>query len=106
MAFAEVGVELEFSGSSDKERGVIKTSSDSVNLPVGKEVVCIDPHYYRPTEVDLLIGDPTKANTQLGWKPKYTLSEMVKEMVASDLQICRKNKILKEAGFEIIPQNE
>ena len=106
MSFAEVGVELEFSGASDKEKGVIKTTSDPTHLPVGKEVVCIDPHYYRPTEVDLLIGDPTKANTQLGWKPKYTLPEMVKEMVACDLQLCKRNKILKEAGFDIVPQHE
>lgn len=106
MSFAEVGVELEFTGSSDKERGIIKKTSDSINLPVGKEVVCIDPNYYRPTEVDLLIGDPAKANKQLGWKPKYTLAEMVKEMVACDLQLCKRNKTLKEAGFDIVTQHE
>jgi GDPmannose 4,6-dehydratase len=66
---------------------------------LGKVVVKVDPRYYRPTEVDLLIGDPTKANTKLGWKPKYTLVEMVKEMVASDIQIFEKEKFLKDNGF-------
>ncbi len=106
MAFAEVGVELEFTGTADNEKGIVKKTKDEKNLPVGKEVVSVDPNYYRPTEVDLLIGDPTKANTKLGWKPKYTLAEMVKEMVASDLQIFKKNKLLKEAGFNILHQHE
>lgn len=106
MAFAEIGVDLEFSGTADNEKGVVKKTADAKHLPVGKEVVCVDPNYYRPTEVELLIGDPTKANTQLGWKPKYTLADMVKEMVASDLQIFRKNKLLKEAGFDILNQHE
>jgi GDPmannose 4,6-dehydratase len=106
MSFAEVGVELEFSGKADNEKGVVKSSKDNKHLPIGKEVVSIDPNYYRPTEVDLLIGDPTKANTQLGWKPKYTLAAMVKEMVAADLLLFQKNKILREAGFEIRHQHE
>src|SRR5215469_2450510 len=104
MAFSEVGVELEFSGSGVDEVGKVRSSSDPVCFPTGKEVVCIDKTYFRPTEVDLLIGDPTKANTKLGWKPKYTLAEMIKEMVASDLLLFQKNKILKEAGFNVIRQ--
>ena len=68
-------------------------------MPIGKTVVKVDPRYYRPTEVDLLIGDPTKANTKLGWKPKYTLAEMCKEMVASDLIIFKKERHVKQSGL-------
>ena len=106
MAFAEVGVELEFSGSGSEEKAVVKSARDTTHFTPGKEVVRIDPAYYRPTEVDLLIGDPTKANKQLGWMPKYTLAEMVKEMVAADLELFQRNKILKEAGFDILRQHE
>ena len=106
MAFREVGVELEFKGKADDEKAIVASSKDSTHFPIGKEVVCVDPKYYRPTEVELLIGDPAKANKQLGWYPKYTLAEMVKEMVAVDLQIFKKNKILKEAGYDILRQYE
>ncbi|HMU46610.1 MAG TPA: GDP-mannose 4,6-dehydratase [Chitinophagaceae bacterium] len=105
MAFAEVGVELEFKGEGVNEKGIVKNSKNK-HIATGKEVVSIDPNYFRPTEVDLLIGDATKANTKLGWTPKYTLAEMVKEMVAADLLLFKKNKILKEAGFEILQQYE
>ncbi len=106
MAFREVGVELEFKGEGSEEKGYVASSNDAVHFPVGKEVVAVDPNYYRPTEVDLLIGDPTKANTVLGWKPKYTLDAMVKEMVAADIALFQKNKILKEAGFNVLRQFE
>ena len=106
MAFREVGVELEFKGEGGEEKGYVATSADATNFPVGKEVVAVDQNYYRPTEVDLLIGDPTKANTVLGWKPKYTLDAMVKEMVAADIALFQKNKILKEAGFNVLRQFE
>ncbi len=106
MAFREVGVELEFKGEGGAEKGYVASSTDAVHFPVGKEVVAVDPNYYRPTEVDLLIGDPTKANTVLGWKPKYTLDAMVKEMVAADIALFQKNKILKEAGFNVLRQFE
>ncbi|MBS1656363.1 MAG: GDP-mannose 4,6-dehydratase, partial [Bacteroidetes bacterium] len=101
MAFAEVGVELAFSGSEENETGQVKQSGDPVHFPIGKTVVKIDPNYYRPTEVDLLIGDSSKAHTKLGWKPKYTLAQMVKEMVAADLQLFQRDKLLYEAGFII-----
>jgi len=84
----------------------VKSSSGQYDFPVGKVVVQIDPNYYRPTEVDLLIGDPAKANKKLGWKPKYTLPQMVQEMVAADLQLFQKDKILHEAGFAIMPPQE
>lgn len=106
MAFREVGVELEFSGTAAAEKGKIVSTKNATYLPVGKEVVFVDSNYYRPTEVDLLIGDATKANTQLGWKPKYTLEEMVKEMVAADLELFQKSKLLKDAGFDILNQHE
>lgn len=106
MSFAEVGVQLEFRGEAESEKAVVASSGDNVHFPVGKEVVCVDPKYYRPTEVDLLIGDSSKAQSKLGWKPTYTLAQMVKEMVAADVEHFRKNKILKEAGYEILPQYE
>ncbi len=106
MAFEEVEVELEFSGSGDEEKAVVRSSADTINFPVGKEVVSVDPKYYRPTEVDLLIGDPAKAEAKLGWKPQYTLKQMVKEMVAADLDIFKKSQLLKEAGFNVLRQYE
>jgi len=87
MAFAEVGIELEFIGEGEDEKGIVASCRDSeYQLRIGKEVVAIDKEYFRPTEVDLLIGDATKAKTILGWNPKHTLQDMVKEMVASDLE--------------------
>jgi GDPmannose 4,6-dehydratase len=107
MAFAEVGIELEYSGSGDTEKAVVKSCSNpDYQLETGKEVLAVDPKYYRPTEVELLIGDPTKSKTKLGWEPKYDLNMLVNEMVASDLEIFRKEKLLKEHGFEIFHQYE
>jgi GDPmannose 4,6-dehydratase len=107
MAFDEVGIELEFRGKEEKEVGVVVSCShQDLQLPVGKEVVCVDPKYYRPTEVDLLIGDPTKANTKLGWIPKYDLPMLVAEMVGADLELFRKEKLLKDSGYEIKNQYE
>lgn len=106
MACKEVGVELEFTGTGADEIGKVKFSNDSIHLPVGKELVFVDPNYYRPTEVDLLIGDPYKANNKLGWKPKYTLAEMVKEMMAADLELFQRQKLLKESGFNVLQQLE
>lgn len=88
MAFAEVGIELLFSGEGVDEKGIVQQCNNPLyQLPVGKEVIVVDPAYFRPTEVDLLIGDPTKAKQKLGWQPKYTLPQMVKEMVNSDVAI-------------------
>lgn len=106
MAFGEVGVELEFVGNGVDEKGIVARSENQKLFPIGREVVAVDPAYYRPTEVDLLIGNPEKANRVLGWRPKYTLDEMVKEMVAADIQLFRKNKILQEAGFNTLRQFE
>ncbi|MGC4057573.1 MAG: GDP-mannose 4,6-dehydratase [Chitinophagaceae bacterium] len=107
MAFAEVGVTLEFRGEGVNEKAFVATSSDNnEHFPPGKEVVSVDPAYFRPTEVDLLIGDPTKAQQLLGWKAKCTLPELVKEMVQADLQSFKREKMLKEAGFTILKQFE
>ena len=91
MAFAECGIELEFTGENENEIGKIKSCSNpKYQVAIGKEVIKIDANYFRPTEVDLLIGDPTKANTVLGWKPKYNLQDIVEQMVAADIQLFEK----------------
>ena len=96
MAFEEVGVQLEFIGAGIEEIGVVKTTSNpNYEFQIGQKVIQIDPTYFRPTEVDLLIGDNTKAKTKLGWKPKYTLPMLVKEMINSDLELFKKEKYLK-----------
>ncbi|MFT3978960.1 MAG: GDP-mannose 4,6-dehydratase [Ferruginibacter sp.] len=100
MAFAEVGIAIEFKGNAENETAVIVSCSDPrFQIPVGKEVVAVDKHYYRPTEVDLLIGDPTKAKQQLGWKPKYDLPALVKEMVAADIQLMQMQLMLEQNGY-------
>ena len=86
-AFEEAGIEIAFEGEGKSEKGIVlQCNNQKYQLPVGKEVIAIDPEYFRPTEVDLLIGDATKAKEKLGWQPKYTLTEMIKEMVQSDLE--------------------
>ena len=88
LSFAEVGVELDFTGEGVNEVGSIRSCSNpAYQLPAGKAVVAVDPEYFRPTEVDLLIGDATKARTQLGWVPKYDLAALVKEMMAKDVEL-------------------
>ena len=87
MSFAELGIELEFRGKDEAEEAYVLKNTGVYKLEEGKVVVKVDPKYYRPTEVDLLIGDPRKAMTKLGWKPKYNLSSLVKEMVLSDLSL-------------------
>ena len=85
MSFAEIGIELAFRGENESEEGYVAKNNGEYNLEEGKVVVKVDPKYFRPTEVDLLVGNPTKAMTKLGWKPKYNLEKLVKEMVAKDL---------------------
>jgi GDPmannose 4,6-dehydratase len=99
MSFAELGIELGFRGNDEAEEGYVVKNTGEYNLEVGKVVIKVDPKYYRPTEVDLLIGDPTKAMTQLGWKPKYDLASLVKEMVASDVSLFKKELYIKQSGL-------
>jgi GDPmannose 4,6-dehydratase len=106
MAFEEVGVEVEFTGEGLHEKGYVKSTTGEYAFTIGQEVVCIDPRYFRPTEVDLLIGDPTKAQEKLGWKPKYSLKEMITEMVQSDLHSFNQEKILIDSGFSVYRQFE
>lgn len=101
MAFAEVGIELAFEGAAENEIARVSACHGKYKLPVGQVVVKIDPHYYRPTEVDLLIGDASKAKEKLGWVPAYTLAEMVTEMVASDIYLFEKDQFLKKSGFDV-----
>lgn len=107
MAFREVGVELEFSGEGEKETARVASSTHKdYYIKPGTEVVAVDPNYFRPTEVDLLIGDPTKARTKLGWKPKRTVQDMVREMVESDLKLFQRDKILLSNDMEILKNDE
>lgn len=103
LAFAELGIELEFSGVGVEEKGCVKyCSNPDFQVAVGREVLAVDPRYFRPTEVDLLIGDPTKARTKLGWVAEYDLKALVKEMVESDLGLMRRDQYLKEVGFQVL----
>ncbi|MPR34101.1 GDP-mannose 4,6-dehydratase [Salmonirosea aquatica] len=103
MAFAEVGVELEFKGEGVDEKGVVvKSSNPEYQLAEGKEVVAIDERYFRPTEVELLIGDPTKSQTKLGWKPKYDLKALVNDMVMADLELFKQDKLLENSGHRVL----
>jgi GDPmannose 4,6-dehydratase len=103
MAFLEVGIELEFKGTGQDEKAYIKACNDpKFKLPVGKEILSVDPAYFRPTEVELLIGDPTKANTKLGWIPEYDLAALVKEMVASDVKLMQRDQYLKQGGYKTL----
>lgn len=102
LAFAELGVELAFSGEGTEEVGkVVRCTNPSYQLPEGKAIVKVDPRYFRPTEVDLLIGNPEKAQKQLGWKPKYDLSGLIEEMVAADLAYFEQQHYLKAGGYAI-----
>jgi len=97
MAFKEVGVELKFEGEGVDEIGIVVSSSNpEYAFKVGQVVIKIDPTYFRPTEVDLLIGDNTKSKTKLGWVPKYTLPMLVEEMMEADVQLFKKEKYFKE----------
>lgn len=101
MAFAHIGVELEFKGSGVNELGIIKKcESPEYQLDIGKEILQIDPRYYRPTEVDLLIGDASKAKQKLGWEPEISLDQLCEEMMQSDLKLMKRDKLLREKGFE------
>jgi GDPmannose 4,6-dehydratase len=102
MAFAEAGIEVGFKGEGVKEKGVVVSCSNpDYQIKEGTTVVSVDERYFRPTEVDLLIGDATKAKNQLGWTATYTLNELVSEMVAFDLDLFKKEKHLIDSGFQI-----
>ena len=106
FAFREAGIELEFKGEGVNEKGFVISSSAEYEIEEGKEVVAIDTRYFRPTEVQLLIGDPAKAKRKLGWEPKYDLQSLVKEMVQADIELFRREKLLMDAGFIVKNQYE
>jgi GDPmannose 4,6-dehydratase len=100
MAFAEVGIDIEFRGEGVDEKGYVKACSNpAYSIAIGRQVIAVDPQYFRPTEVDLLIGDPTKSKTQLGWKPQYDLAGLVSEMVNSDVERVKRDIMLKKNSF-------
>ena len=103
MAFLHIGVELEFKGSGVNEKAVIKScNNEEYQLEIGKEILSIDPKYFRPTEVDLLVGDPTKAKTKLGWELEYDLPALVKDMMQSDIKLMTKDQYLRDGGYETL----
>ena len=107
MSFEQVGIELSFEGSNENEIGkVAKCNNPKFQLQIGQTVVKIDDRYYRPTEVDLLIGDATKCKENLNWEPKYNLKTLVEEMMASDLALFQKDNYLKGGGFDTLQRHE
>ncbi|TCD02664.1 GDP-mannose 4,6-dehydratase [Pedobacter psychroterrae] len=107
MSFAEVGISLDFLGEGVKEVAVVVSCSDPrFQIEIGKEVVAVDERYFRPTEVELLIGDPSKCKSKLNWEPKYDLAALVNDMMVSDIQYFEKERMLKEAGYIVKNQFE
>lgn len=107
MSFAELGIELSFEGKGQEEVGkVAKCNNPDYQMEIGKEVIKVDPEYYRPTEVELLIGDPTKAKEKLGWELDYTLEALVKDMVQSDVELFKRDKFLLKGGHKIYNYHE
>jgi GDPmannose 4,6-dehydratase len=107
MAFKEAGIQIEFKGKGIDEKGYVVSCTNSFfQIEIGKEVVLIDPKYFRPTEVDLLIGDPTKSKSKLGWTPEYNLQMLVAEMMAADVEHFQKEKMLQIAGYKTKNQFE
>lgn len=100
MAFAEAGIEVEFRGEGIDEKGYVAACHDpKYQVKIGQEIVAVDPRYFRPTEVELLIGDATKAREKLGWIPEYDLKALVGDMMRSDLKLMQKDKYLQEGGY-------
>ncbi|NNM53250.1 MAG: GDP-mannose 4,6-dehydratase [Spirochaetales bacterium] len=100
LAFAEAGIDIEFKGQGVEEKGLVKACRNpKYQVPLGQEVVAVDPRYFRPTEVELLIGDPTKAKEKLGWVPEHDLKSLVADMMTSDLHLMTKDRYLQEGGY-------
>jgi GDPmannose 4,6-dehydratase len=114
MAFNEIGIEIGFKGEAESEIGFVAGLNEDVlkqkqilehcKLIIGQEIVAVDPHYYRPTEVELLIGDPTKSKTKLGWEPKYDLAGLVEDMMNSDIELMKREKFLNDSGLKSAKQ--
>jgi len=107
LAFSEVGIELAFKGKGKDEKAYVTACNHKdFQIAIGKEVLSVDPSYFRPTEVDLLIGDPSKAKNKLGWVPEHDLAFLVKDMMASDVTLMKKNIVLIKAGHDFLNQVE
>jgi len=107
FAAAELGITMGFEGEGENEIGVVKAiTGDKAKCKVGDVIVKVDPRYFRPTEVETLLGDPSKAKAKLGWEPKTTLRELVAEMVQSDYTSARRDSLVKLAGFQAYDYNE
>ncbi|MCH8902500.1 MAG: GDP-mannose 4,6-dehydratase [Bacteroidetes bacterium] len=107
MAFGEIGVTIEFTGDGESEIArVVSSENEDYRLKEGQEVVAVDQRYFRPTEVDSLCGDATKAKNELGWQPKHDIKSIIKEMVAADVELFKKDKYLREGGHEIMNYHE
>jgi len=107
FAAAELGVTIGFEGEGEQEIGVVKAvTGDKAKCKVGDVIVKVDPRYFRPTEVETLLGDPSKAKAKLGWEPKTTLQELVAEMVQADYTSARRDSLVKEAGFQAFDYHE
>ena len=103
MSFKQAGIEIAFKGEGVNEKGYIKSCSNpQYQIEIGKEILAVDPKYFRPTEVELLIGDPSKAQNKLGWELEYELEDLVKDMVTSDLKLMHKEQYLREGGYRIL----
>jgi GDPmannose 4,6-dehydratase len=101
MAFNEAGIEIEFKGKGIDEKAYVSSCSNpKFQLPIGQEILNVDPKYFRPTEVDLLIGDASKAKNKLGWEREYELDELVKEMMQNDIKLMEKEQFLKDGGYK------
>ena len=106
-SFAEVGIEIAFTGEGVDEKGhVVRCDNPTAGLEVGQVVLEIDPRYFRPTEVELLIGDPTKAKTKLGWEPKHDLTSLVKDMMAADVALFQRDEYLLKGGHKVYNYHE
>lgn len=101
MAFNEVGIEIEFRGKDEEEKGyIVKCNNPEYQVEIGKNVVSVDKRYYRPTEVDLLIGDARKARTKLNWTPRYDLPALVKDMIQGDIKLMKRERYLRDGGYQ------
>ena len=98
LSFGQLGIQLKWEGEGVNERGV--------NVATGKSIIEVDPRYFRPTEVDLLIGDPSKAHDKLGWKHKHSLEELVTDMVQSDLALFKRDRYLLDGGHKVMRYHE
>jgi GDPmannose 4,6-dehydratase len=116
LSFEHLGIYLAFKGENENEVGYVdRIDRDKLitldlneicKLKIGDELVSVDSRYFRPTEVDLLIGDPSKSNNKLGWKPKYNLQDLVQDMMQNDLSLMKRSMVLKKSGFEVLSQFE